>query len=83
MGRVQQAHMGFFKPATSFLVIAGRTGGNHIGPGVWAMQVAWYNVVNGKDGGLFAAILTSIIIAAKNFFSAQFNVISWTMHHVL
>lgn len=48
-------------------MVAARTGGNDVIPGVETPQMAWNNVIDRQIHSVFAAILAGKIVAPKDF----------------
>jgi len=78
---MHEFHMRFFQFTPSFAMIAGGAGGHNIIPGILSPKAPWYDVVDRKRVIRSTAILTGIIIAAKNFASSEFDMWPWPVDH--
>src|SRR5215213_1480756 len=79
-GNTQQLHMDLFHAAPSFAVIAVRAGCYNVGPDVLPAHMARRHMVYGEIPLALSAILTSIIVAAKDLTTGQLDVRTWPMN---
>jgi hypothetical protein len=65
--------MNLFHPATPFAMVAVRARGDNIGPNMLTAEVTRRDVIHGQTALALPAVLTGIIVTAKDFPSGQLN----------
>lgn len=80
---MKQMKPGLFRCPGSFFMIAMDAGGDHIGPGMRAIQGAGNDVVDGQFSTLHPAILAGIAIPAENLVAGKLHLRPGTDDHFL
>ena len=57
-------HLGLIDGATTFAMIAVRTGSNQVGPDMFTTQVAWNDMINGERLNMLATVLAGVVVPA-------------------
>jgi hypothetical protein len=81
--RRAKAHARFLGAPTALAVIARRTSGHYIHPGVLPALVAWDHVVDRQAHFTAAAVLTCIIVATEYFPPGQLDARARAPHLML
>lgn len=80
---MQQGHTGFLQGSAAFTMIAGRTGGDQVGPTVLSAQMLGQHMVDGEEDRVLATILAGEMIPPENFTPAQTDLDMRAVDHVL
>ena len=78
-----QLHVGFFRGAASLAVIAFGACAGYICPLVFSPAMSGYDVIYGKQGIIFAAVLAGIIVTAKYSNPGEFVLVAGGADHII
>ena len=64
-------------------MVAGRAGGDQIGPGMLTAEVFGLDVIDGEKEGVFSTVLAGKLVAPEYFTTAQTHFWMGSVHHTL
>ena len=80
---MEQVHVDFPQLAAALAMVAGRTGGNYIGPDMLSTQVFGQDMVHRQFTSVTPAVLAGVVITAKDLPAGQLDLQAWTVDHLI
>ena len=83
LGDMEQPHAGFFRTATTLVMVAVRAGRDHVRPDVQATLIPGNNVVNGQTRVATTAVLAGEVVSSKDLAAGKLHVRAWASYLLL